>query len=42
MVAAYRKKADIAVGNIVGSNIFNLLLIGSSLCCQSREIQQDI
>ena len=28
VVAAYRKKADIAVGNIVGSNIFNLLLIG--------------
>jgi cation:H+ antiporter len=28
LVAAYRKNADIAVGNIVGSNIFNLLLIG--------------
>jgi cation:H+ antiporter len=28
IVAAYRKNADIAVGNIVGSNIFNLLLIG--------------
>jgi cation:H+ antiporter len=26
-VAAYRKNTDIAVGNVVGSNIFNLLLI---------------
>jgi cation:H+ antiporter len=26
-VAAYRKNVDIAVGNIIGSNIFNLLLI---------------
>ncbi|MFO7371180.1 MAG: calcium/sodium antiporter [Bacteroidales bacterium] len=26
-VAAYRKNADIAVGNIVGSNIFNILLV---------------
>jgi cation:H+ antiporter len=27
VVAAMRKNADIAIGNIVGSNIFNLLLI---------------
>ncbi len=26
-IAAYRKKPDIAVGNIVGSNIFNILMI---------------
>lgn len=26
-VAAYRKNTDIAIGNVVGSNIFNLLLI---------------
>lgn len=26
-VAAYNRKADIAIGNIVGSNIFNLLLV---------------
>lgn len=26
-VAAYQKKSDLAVGNIVGSNIFNLLLV---------------
>ena len=26
-IAAARKKADIAVGNIVGSNIFNLLFV---------------
>ncbi|MCB8999115.1 MAG: calcium/sodium antiporter [Bacteroidales bacterium] len=27
VVAAFRKKSDIAVGNIIGSNIFNILLI---------------
>lgn len=27
-VAAFRKNADIAVGNIIGSNIFNIFLIG--------------
>lgn len=27
MVAAFKKKADIAVGNIIGSNIFNIFLI---------------
>jgi cation:H+ antiporter len=27
VVAAMRKNADIAIGNIIGSNIFNLLLI---------------
>ena len=27
LVAAYRKKSDIAIGNIIGSNIFNILLI---------------
>lgn len=31
VVAALRKNADIAVGNIVGSNIFNLLLIGGTV-----------
>ncbi|MBN2341877.1 MAG: calcium/sodium antiporter [Deltaproteobacteria bacterium] len=28
MVAAFRKRDDIAVGNIIGSNIFNVLAIG--------------
>lgn len=27
VVAAYKKKADIAIGNVVGSNIFNIFLI---------------
>ena len=27
LVAAYRKNTDIAIGNVVGSNIFNILLI---------------
>lgn len=27
LVAAYRRNADIAIGNVVGSNIFNILLI---------------
>lgn len=28
LVAALRKQADIAIGNVVGSNVFNLLMIG--------------
>jgi cation:H+ antiporter len=28
LIAALRKQADIAVGNIIGSNIFNILFIG--------------
>jgi cation:H+ antiporter len=32
-MAAYRNKADIAVGNVVGSNIFNILwILGLSAC----------
>jgi cation:H+ antiporter len=27
VAAAYRKQADIAVGNVVGSNLFNILMI---------------
>lgn len=27
LLAAYRKEADIAIGNIIGSNIFNILLV---------------
>ena len=30
-VAALKKKTDIAVGNIVGSNLFNILLIGGTV-----------
>ena len=31
MIAAYRKRSDLAIGNVIGSNIFNLFLImGSS------------
>lgn len=26
-VAAYRKKADLAIGNVIGSNVFNFLLV---------------
>ena len=32
MVAAFRKQEDIAIGNIVGSNIFNLLAILGTSC----------
>ena len=27
LVAAYRKQADVALGNVIGSNLFNLLAI---------------
>jgi cation:H+ antiporter len=30
LVAALRKEADIAVGNVVGSNIFNILGLSSA------------
>ena len=29
MAAAFRKQADVAIGNVLGSNLFNLLAIGS-------------
>lgn len=28
MIAAFRKQADMAIGNVIGSNIFNLLAVG--------------
>lgn len=31
VVAAFKKKTDIAVGNVVGSNLFNILLIGGTV-----------
>ena len=40
VVSAYRNKSDIAIGNIVGSNIFNILFvlgIASMICCLSVE-----
>ena len=37
VVAALRHQADIAVGNVVGSNIFNLLLVGG-VCATVRPI----
>ncbi|MEM9715238.1 MAG: calcium/sodium antiporter [Pseudomonadota bacterium] len=30
VMAAYRKQADVAIGNVLGSNMFNLLVIGSA------------
>jgi cation:H+ antiporter len=42
-VAAFRKKADIAVGNIVGSNIFNILLVlGVSSLVSPIRYNQDL
>lgn len=40
VVSSYRNKSDIAIGNIVGSNIFNILFvlgIASMICCLSVE-----
>jgi len=43
LVAAARKHADIAVGNIIGSNIFNLTAVmGGSALVQSYEIEGTI
>jgi cation:H+ antiporter len=36
LVAAYRGKADLAIGNVVGSNLLNLLLI-LGLCRRAPE-----
>jgi cation:H+ antiporter len=38
IIATYKDQADLAVGNIVGSNIFNLLLI-NGLCSSVKPIQ---
>ncbi len=36
MMAAFRKNSDIAIGNVVGSNIFNIFFIlGTSAACRS-------
>jgi cation:H+ antiporter len=41
VMAALRKKLDIAVGNVIGSNIFNILLIlGTSSAIRPIEIMQ--
>lgn len=40
IVAAVKKKADLAVGNIIGSNLFNILLIlGVSALIDDRDFQ---
>ena len=33
VVAAYRKESDISVGNVIGSNIFNILLVLGTVAC---------
>jgi len=43
IVAAYRRKADVAVGNIIGSNIFNILgILGITALIQPFSIRGDI
>lgn len=37
IIAALRRQADLAVGNVVGSNIFNLLMVGG-ICATLRPI----
>jgi cation:H+ antiporter len=41
-VAAYKKEADIAIGNIVGSNIFNILAILGITATVSHVVAPDI
>ncbi len=40
-VAAFHKKSDLAVGNIIGSNIFNLLLVLGATSVVSSPLQFD-
>ncbi|PIB35169.1 sodium:proton exchanger [Reichenbachiella sp. 5M10] len=40
-VAAFHKKSDLAVGNIVGSNIFNLLLVLGATAALNSPLQFD-
>ena len=43
IVAAVKKRADLAVGNIVGSNLFNVLLIlGVSALIRDRDFQESL
>ncbi len=43
VVAAYKKKADIAIGNVVGSNIFNIFLIlGTSSVIRQIPVPDDL
>ncbi len=43
VVAALKKNSDIAIGNVVGSNIFNILLVlGVSASVSPKTIQYDI
>ena len=43
MIAAYRKQADIAFGNILGSNIYNVLgILGVTALVEPMAIPADI
>jgi cation:H+ antiporter len=43
IVAAYRRKADVAVGNIIGSNIFNILgILGITALIQPFSVRGDM
>jgi cation:H+ antiporter len=43
IVSAFRKKANIAVGNIIGSNVFNVFLIlGTSSVIRPKPVPQDL
>ncbi|MDP3458227.1 MAG: sodium:calcium antiporter, partial [Hyphomonas sp.] len=43
LVAAYRKRADVALGNIIGSNIFNILgIVGVTSLVSPFSIRGDI
>ena len=42
IVAAYRRKADVAIGNIIGSNIFNILgILGITALIQPFSVRGD-
>jgi cation:H+ antiporter len=42
LIAAYRKETDIIIGNVIGSNIFNVLgVLGATLLVTEKEISSD-
>ena len=43
LIAAYRKQSDLSVGNLIGSNVFNILgVIGVTAMIKPIEVEQGV